>query len=311
MAKSGGRERSSSATPATSPPIAFQVLGTPAPKGSATAFVVKNKSTGKHRAVIVQGGAKGSAGRERLRGWDAAVRDAAARAVGPGRTSPPFVGVALRVDIEFRIARPANHYGTGRNAGVLKPSAPPFPIGKPDRDKLERTTLDAMTGIVFDDDSRVVAGEPRKVWATPGNEGAAISVRECRPDEADAIGATPHPSPALAGAVVLRLVPPPASVPSGKASPDDVGGAAGPTFRADTAKASAQISRVRELVEGTVFAAESHAMRRHGPRPQARERCDGEHAAPACADPLCYHGAGTPDTRAFPDDADDFGGPDL
>lgn len=31
--------------------------------------------------------------------------------------------------------------------------------------------------------------------------------------------------------------------------------------------------------------------------------CDGEHAAPACSDPCCYHGEGDAQTRAFTSDA--------
>ena len=38
-----------------------------------------------------------------------------------------------------------------------------FPRGKPDIDKLARSTLDSLTGIVFDDDARVAQLELRKV----------------------------------------------------------------------------------------------------------------------------------------------------
>lgn len=88
--------------------------------------------------------------------WNGAVRTAAAAAVG-ARETPPFVGVPLSIAITFRIARPPGHWGKGRNAGRLVPSAPLFPRGKPDIDKLARSTLDSLTGIVFDDDARVAA----------------------------------------------------------------------------------------------------------------------------------------------------------
>ena len=35
---------------------------------------------------------------------------------------------------------------------------------------------------------------------------------------------------------------------------------------------------------------------------EIRVVCDGEHASPTCGDPCCYHGPGTPETRAFPED---------
>ncbi len=151
--------------------ISFVVLGTPAPKGSSRAFV--NKRTG--RAFVAPGGAKTT--EAKIANWSSAVRDAARRIVGDVE-APPFVAVPLVVEIEFRLARPAGHWGKGRNAGKLTPSAPPFPMGKPDGDKLLRTTWDALTGIVFDDDSRIVDFPTRKRYATPGNEGATIVIRE-------------------------------------------------------------------------------------------------------------------------------------
>lgn len=57
--------------------------------------------------------------------------------------------------------------GKGRNAGKLAPSAPVHPRGKPDIDKLARSTLSSLTGIVFDDDSRIVALSVAKVYAAP------------------------------------------------------------------------------------------------------------------------------------------------
>jgi hypothetical protein len=43
-----------------------------------------------------------------------------------------------------------------------------------------RSTLDSLTGIVFDDDARVAQLELRKVYAAPGQEGARIEVSELR-----------------------------------------------------------------------------------------------------------------------------------
>src|SRR5258707_1026874 len=109
------------------------------------------------RAVIVKDNS------EKQKGWDANVRGQALAIVGE-RTEPVFVGAALAVAITFRMARPAGHWGTKG----LKPSAPRAPVTKPDIDKLARSTLDSLTGLVFDDDSRIVQLVLRKEYAAPG-----------------------------------------------------------------------------------------------------------------------------------------------
>jgi Holliday junction resolvase RusA-like endonuclease len=152
--------------------IAFDVLGTPAPKGSAQAFIV-GKRGGPQRAVVAPGGS--STTRARMKGWDAAVRDAARACIGDVY-APPFVDSPLVVGITFRMARPQGHWGKGRNAGQLSSGAPVFPRSKPDIDKLARATLDALTGIVFDDDSRIAELVLRKRYAAPGEEGAHVQV---------------------------------------------------------------------------------------------------------------------------------------
>jgi Holliday junction resolvase RusA-like endonuclease len=146
--------------------ISIDVLGTPAPKGSVRAFF----RPGMKRAVIV----KDNKGPQKS--WDAAVRESA-RAIVGDVNAPPFVDAPLLVSIVFRIARPAGHYSkSGKNAGQLMPSAPAYPRTKPDIDKLARATLDALIGTVFDDDSRIAQLLLSKVYAKPGQEGAAIEV---------------------------------------------------------------------------------------------------------------------------------------
>ena len=150
--------------------IRLEIRGTPAPKGSVTAFAIPGKNGGRPRAVITHGAAK------KVQSWSAAVREVAATAVG-AVDAPPFVAVPISVVISFRLLRPAGHY---RNAGTLKPSAPSLSSTKPDIDKLARATLDALTGVVFDDDSRVAVLTVYKLYAAPGGEGASIHVARLR-----------------------------------------------------------------------------------------------------------------------------------
>lgn len=151
--------------------ISFYVLGTPAPKGSSRPML--NRKTGK--AFTFKGGSPQNA--EKLTTWDSSVRAAAVSAIG-SISAPPFVDVPLRVVMVFRLTRPGGHWGKGRNAGRLSPKAPIHPRGKPDIDKLARSTLDSLTGIVFDDDSRVVSLDLQKLYAEPGDEGASIQIAQ-------------------------------------------------------------------------------------------------------------------------------------
>ena len=146
--------------------IVLDVLGRPAPKGSARAFY----KAGMKRAIVVKDND------ERQRSWDRAVREVASEVLGE-LVEPVYTRIAVSVAIEFRLARPAGHWG----ARGLKPSAPIAPATKPDIDKLTRATLDSLIGLAFDDDSRVVQLAISKLYASPGQEGARITVQEYRP----------------------------------------------------------------------------------------------------------------------------------
>ena len=68
------------------------------------------------------------------------------------------------VDCTFVLPRPSSHYGSGRNAQVLRAGAPEYPAGRVgDVDKLARMVLDAITDAeLWEDDARVVDLEVRK-----------------------------------------------------------------------------------------------------------------------------------------------------
>lgn len=121
--------------------VAFTVYGDPAPAGSKTRATSPDGSR-----TWVRDSSK------RSYPWKAAVSAAAGEAMnGDGLLDGP-----LFLSLTFFRTRPSSHFGTGRNAGVLKPSAPAHPTKKPDVLKLARAVEDAMTGIVYRDDAQIV-----------------------------------------------------------------------------------------------------------------------------------------------------------
>lgn len=149
--------------------LEFTALGRPQPAGSKQAFAVRRggKPTGQ---VAVK-----ESNEARVRPWQAVVADAALEALnGAGRLEGP-----LLLEVDFYLGRPAGHYGTGRNAGVVKASSPAYPIVMPDTTKLLRALEDALTGIVWRDDAQVVTQVARKRYAAQGApERAEILVME-------------------------------------------------------------------------------------------------------------------------------------
>ncbi len=92
--------------------------------------------------------------------WRNAVAVAAREAYdGPLLTGP------IHLAVNFEFPRPKGHFGTGRNAGKQKASAPGQHIQKPDLGKLVRAVEDALTGVVWRDDSQVCWHITGKRWA--------------------------------------------------------------------------------------------------------------------------------------------------
>lgn len=89
----------------------------------------------------------------------------------------PLTG-PLRVRFTFYRARPKGHFRTGRHSESLRPSAPRYPATKPDATKLVRALEDALTGVVWQDDARIVEQTAVKTWGIPG---ALVEVEELEP----------------------------------------------------------------------------------------------------------------------------------
>lgn len=77
----------------------------------------------------------------------------------------PLAG-PVKAWIRFTFERPASHWRAGRNAHLLKDTAPAYPgHGCGDVDKLLRAILDALTGPVLTDDTQVIDVRARKFYA--------------------------------------------------------------------------------------------------------------------------------------------------
>lgn len=138
----------------------FFVPGIPKPGGSKKAF--RHAKTGK---IIVTDSCKGN------KDWRAVVALAATEAFREGPLTGP-----LQVEFGFCLLRPKGHFGTGKRAAEIRSSAPTYPTVKPDTTKLIRSTEDAMTGIVWRDDSQIVIQHGTKVYSD--RAGCLVTVRE-------------------------------------------------------------------------------------------------------------------------------------
>lgn len=105
--------------------IEFKVIGEPEPKGSARALMIKGRPT-----VVPDN--------SRSKKWEREVKVVASR-VAPAE---PF-DCPVRLEVEFTMPRPQ------------KPMFE-MPATCPDVDKLVRSTADALTGILYVDDGRIV-----------------------------------------------------------------------------------------------------------------------------------------------------------
>lgn len=144
--------------------LSLYVAGVPVPQGSKRAF--PHYRTG--RVVMVDDNSN-------LAGW----RDAVTAAASVEWGGAPALAVPVWASLSFYLPRPAGHFGTGRNAGTLRPSAPTWPGVKPDLDKLVRAVFDSLTAAgVWTDDARCVGVSAWKFYADGRAPGVALTVEE-------------------------------------------------------------------------------------------------------------------------------------
>jgi len=72
----------------------------------------------------------------------------------------------ISMKLWFYMPRPKNHYGTGRNAGILKDWAPRLHTSKPDLDNLVKFVKDALNKVFYLDDSQISTLAAGKFYAS-------------------------------------------------------------------------------------------------------------------------------------------------
>lgn len=154
--------------------FSFYVAGIPAPGGSKTAFVarrgdgsiVMRKGTNVPVVNMTDAG-KGNKRWRSMVAWTAKQQ----------WTAKPLTGPCV-LDCVFYMPRPSSHYRTGRYAAVLRDDAPAWHMGTPDASKLRRSTEDALTGLVYEDDKQIQSGSQSKQYCN-GTEkpGCLITVK--------------------------------------------------------------------------------------------------------------------------------------
>lgn len=138
--------------------VAFIVYGLAKPAGSKRAF--QHRSTGR---IVVTDANKNS------RAWKQEVAQAAGYAMNNGE----LLEGPLRLSLVFMLPRPKGHYGKN---GV-RPSAPRFPIVKPDLLKLARAIEDSLSGVIYRDDAQIVTESLQKIY-TPESAQVHVTVEQ-------------------------------------------------------------------------------------------------------------------------------------
>jgi Holliday junction resolvase RusA-like endonuclease len=125
--------------------LKFTVIGHPEPQGSTKAFVPK----GWTRAIVTSANKKNKPWRQEV--------------AGVAKVEMQRAGIAMlesvhpvRVHAEFYFARPKST----KKSVIAK-------VTRPDVDKTLRSILDALTGIVFEDDAQVIDIHGLKLFGTP------------------------------------------------------------------------------------------------------------------------------------------------
>lgn len=169
------------------PAVRFSAVGVPQPQGSKVGQIVgrRVRYRGAHAIVdpkvLLTEQADMSTktmGRDRLKKWRGQVASAAMKAMLELKVATP-TWRAVVLSAEFVLARPQSHYTSKGDLTLSARRDHPHP-GKPDLSKLIRAVEDALSGIVYGDDSQVQRyGDVFKRYADRGGRGGVIVEVKC------------------------------------------------------------------------------------------------------------------------------------
>lgn len=115
--------------------------------------------------------------------YDPSVKDKSDFRIVAQQKAPvqPF-SKPLFVEIVCYFSRPKSHYGSGKNADVLKPSAPFHHTKKPDADNCAKFVFDALNGIFWTDDSIIAGFKVHKAYCIkPRTEVSVFEMEVVKP----------------------------------------------------------------------------------------------------------------------------------
>lgn len=136
------------------PILRFTVPGVPATKGSTKSFIVHRKRDGKPIAVTTNDN-------PRAKGWQQLIAERAAAALAEARLQPFAEGPVI-LDVWFYFPRPQK-FLTTKYADVDVPHTT-----RPDVDKAARAAIDALSRVVWRDDSQVIDAYVHKRYCAAG-----------------------------------------------------------------------------------------------------------------------------------------------
>lgn len=152
--------------------LRFTVIGVPAPKGSTRSFVIRPKGGGRPRAVTTGDNPK-------TKGWQHLIASAASMELLRPEHAAFFIREgAIVCDVTFYLPRPKALL-TKRKACQAVPHTK-----RPDLDKLARSAKDALSRVLWTDDSQVTDLVARKRYCAAGESPrAVIVVRRAAPED--------------------------------------------------------------------------------------------------------------------------------
>jgi Holliday junction resolvase RusA-like endonuclease len=159
--------------------LALDVPGVPVPGGSKRGFIVRGAGRPDRVAMADASGARG-------KNWRAAIQHAASMSFA----QTALLDGPLALDVTFTMPRPASHYGKKKGVALLKATAPHYHTTRPDATKLVRLIEDALSGVVWTDDSRIAEQSARKVYGA--RPGAVIRIYRLRDPGAIAAAIEEH-----------------------------------------------------------------------------------------------------------------------